>query len=548
MMKNKISILLIIFLQSFVSFAQVPNWTWAKNAGSTSTEYSNSICTDLSGNVFITGCFEGNNLPFDTIILTNNGMVNYSDIFLAKYDPNGNVLWAKSAGGYENDVSTSICSDLNGYIYITGYFESTISFDSLSLTHNGPGFTDDSFLAKYDPNGNLVWVKNIGGIGDDDGNSVCTDLNGNIYVTGFFSDTAFVLGTDTLINTNQENIFLAKFDSNGNVLWARSPSKNYFAAGYGVTTDISGNAYITGAFGSDTLIFNNDTLINKGDADIFIVKYDQSGDVVWAKSAGGIGDENALCISADIMENIYVGGWFYSPSINFGIDTLINDNTNGLPQSFIVKYDHNGNVLWALKINTQCNYGPYISSDLSGNIFVIGNFSQSYVVLNSDTLFCNGVSDIFLSKFDSSGNFIWDQSIGGSGSDIGTGIANSLGNVYITGMYNSPTISFGTNILNNIGFVDIYTASFSSTNNLETIKDNNYMFSIYPNPSNNFFTIIVPADTRNVQIINSLGQIVQSKIVDRETKLDFEIKKSGIYFIQVTTDKQTVTKKLIVTN
>jgi hypothetical protein len=135
-------------------------------------------------------------------------------MFFVKYDPSGNALWAKSAGGNSDDRAYSVSSDGNGNIIISGYFQSSsITFGTTTLTNANAG-SSDMFFIKYDPNGNAIWAKSHGGIGDENGRSLDTDSNGNILVTGGFSSSSITFGTTTLNNIDSlsSDFFLVKLD------------------------------------------------------------------------------------------------------------------------------------------------------------------------------------------------------------------------------------------------------------------------------------------------------------------------------------------------
>lgn len=159
------------------------NWLWAKKAGGTSTDEGYGIYTDGSGNSYVIGSFRVT-ANFGSTTLTSYGQ---DDVFVAKLDPNGNWLWAKQAGGASIDLGSHVSSEANGNSYVIGSFNGTASFGSNTLTSSG---SFDVFIAKLDPNGNWLWAKKAGGPSDDYGTGISNDASGNIYVTGRFEDTA----------------------------------------------------------------------------------------------------------------------------------------------------------------------------------------------------------------------------------------------------------------------------------------------------------------------------------------------------------------------
>ena len=193
-------------------FAQSPNYLWAKSAGGTSSDWGKSVATDASGNVFVCGVFESLSITFGSYTLTN-ASASSGDIFLVKYDASGNVIWAKSAGGTDDDYGYSVATDASGNTFVTGRFHSpSITFGSYTLTNASAG-SGDIFLVKYDASGNVIWAKSTGGTTEDKSSSVATDARGNCFVTGGFWSSSITFGSYTLNNASagKGDIFLAKF-------------------------------------------------------------------------------------------------------------------------------------------------------------------------------------------------------------------------------------------------------------------------------------------------------------------------------------------------
>lgn len=466
--------------------SQPPNYLWAKNIGSTGTDYGQSIAVDDSGNSYITGYFNGTadfNPDTGTANLTSFGL---DDIFFAKYDANGNYLWAKSIGGSGYDRGTNILVDGSGNILVTGFFYVTVDFDpdtgNASLASVG---YSDIFFAKYDANGNYLWAKSIGSTADDWSNSIAVNRSGNVYITGAFNDTADFdpgAGTANLISMGFFNIFFAKYDANGNYLWAKSIGSTSNGYGNSITVDPSspdGNIYITGNF-YGTADFDPGTatvnLMSVGLYDIFLAKYDANGNYLWAKGVGSTGDDIGYGIAMDNSRNSYITGYFYNTA-DFDPDTGTSNLTSvGSEDIFFAKYDTNGNYLWAKSVGStgsDISYSIAVNPYLpGGNFYITGYFGgTSDFDPGADTvnLTSAGLSDIFFAKYDANGNYLWAKSIGGADYDIGYGIAadrDSLGgNTYITGLLQS-TADFdpgaGTANLIPVGFYDIFLARYDN--------------------------------------------------------------------------------------
>jgi len=265
-MNKKCSFFYVCFpllFSTFFSNAQAPNWQWAKSAGGAgyieAQSYLQSVAVDAAGNSYVVGWYDSPTITFGSITLTNNDNTgNSDDLFFVKYDVNGNVVWAKGAGGAGSDDAQSIAVDGSGNIYITGWFSSPTLTIGSTTLINGG--LRDIFLVKYDANGNIIWAKGAGGTGSEDAQSITVDGSGNIYVVGWFNSPTFILGTTTLTNTGSIDLFLVKYDANGNVIWAKGAIGMYDDGATSVAVDGSGNTYVAGVFRGPTLIFGSTTL------------------------------------------------------------------------------------------------------------------------------------------------------------------------------------------------------------------------------------------------------------------------------------------------
>ncbi len=445
------------------AFAQTPDWEWAKSGGGSNSDISYSIAAYVNGNCFVTGYFYSPTITFGSITLTNNGG---ADMFVVKYDNNGNVVWAKNAGGSNSDISYSIAVDVNGNCYVTGIFSSsTIIFGSVTLAKNNCGYSD-MYVVKYDNNGNVVWAKNVAcGYSF----SIVADATGNCYVTGSFGIPTITFGSITLTNNGGTDMFVVKYDINGNVVWAKGGEgdSDFDIVGNSITVDLNGNCYVTGEFNSPVITFGNITLTNTSgdDNDMFVVKYDNIGNVMWAKSAVGSYYDIGNSIATDMSGNFFVTGYFESPTITFGNITLT--RTSGSSDMYAVKYDNSGNVVWARNTGGDNGAeGSSIATDVSGNCYVTGNFGCSTITFGDIILTNNGSNashDMFAVKYDNSGNVLWAKSAGGTGSDNGYSIAvDGNENSYVTGFFSSSSILFGTTTLASGGGMDIFVAKINS--------------------------------------------------------------------------------------
>lgn len=563
---------------STISFAQSPNWLWAKSAGMNNygsgigflpnkSDEAHSVTVDASGNSYVAGSFSSDSITFGSITLINSSGSGWNSgtMFIVKYDVAGNILWAKSAVGASD--ATALTTDASGNIYVAGNYRGTsVTFGSITL-NNVINYYSDIFLVKYDASGNVLWAKSAGGDSDDLATSVTVDASGNACVAGYFGSSSITFNSITLNNIvniagNNYDIFIAKYDTNGNLLWAKNAGGSSNDEASSVTADISGNVYVTGSFVSSSITFGSTTLINTSsgayNSDMFIAKYDASGNVIWAKSTGGDSNQEGASITADASGNVYATGIFYSLAITFGSTTLYNIIQSSFGSSsdmFVVKYDASGNVLWAKSAGgNNLDGSASLTADASGNIYIAGYSYSPSVTFGSINLNNAGSVNMFIVKYDAGGNALWAKSTGENGEAAAA--ADASGNVYMAGYFNNPTITFGSITLNNTdttgSTVDMFIAKLASTNteieNIENIAGIN----IFPNPSNGKFGIEMnnqqlAADLMNLEIYNSLGEkIYQVAIQTPESTIDISNQPSGIYFLNIKTEKESFSQKLII--
>ena len=439
---------LVLLCGAAVLMAQSPQWQWVTRAGRHLTDLGRSIAADGQGNQYVTGQ-----------ITTLYGPS--PNIFVKKYDPNGNRIWSVSAGGTGDDEGLGIAVDGAGYVYVTGYFSGTATFGSHTLTTNG---SKDIFVAKLDSNGNWLWAVKAGGTDWEMVNDVAVDGVGNTYVTGYFNGTV-TFGSQTLIANGYElnyDIFIAKLSPSGTWLWARKAGGTNDDIGYGIAVDGSGNVYVTGDF-NDTATFGNHTLTASGfemSPDIFVTKLGRYGNWLWARKAGGRYYDNGYDIALDGAGNAYVTGSFEGTA-TFGSHVLTASGGEWETDVFAAKLDPFGNWIWAVKAGgTTFTNGKGIALDGGGNTYVTGSFFGT-ATFGSQTLTSSGGYDIFAAKLDPSGNWIWAVRAGGTEWDLGYGIAvDGAGNAYVTGRFEG-TATFGSHTMEAMGGTDIFVAKLS---------------------------------------------------------------------------------------
>jgi len=243
-----------------------------------------------------------------------------------------------------------------------------------------------------------LWAKSGVGSDNDYGQSVATDGLGNVFVTGYFFSPLLNFGSSVLNNTGTCSAFLAKYDSSGNALWAKSGGGTSDVVSYSVCSDASNNAYITGWSADLSIHFGNTTLISAGGADAFFVKYDSSGNLIWAKNIGGALDEFGFSVATDKFGKVYVTGSLTSPTILIDTITLPYPSSANLP-IYIAEFDSSGHALFALGLASDGDDNYAITTGPSGCMYIGGDFySINPLIIGNDSLYRSGIEEVFVAK------------------------------------------------------------------------------------------------------------------------------------------------------
>ena len=430
---------------------------WAQTWGGTWEDIGYSVAVDASGNVYIAGLFS------ETIDFKPDGGDPHTsngggDIFLTKYDSDGSYKWTRTWGCPHtsiDDKALGVASDPSGNIVLTGCYFQPIDFDPDGgdpRTTNG--FTD-IFLTKYDPDGNYLWTRTWGSNEYEQGEGIATDPSDNIFLTGSFRSTIDFNpdGGDPHTSNGEADVFLTKYNADGSYQWTRTWGCSGFLGygkdiGEGVSSDPSGNIYVTGYF-QNTVDFDpdgGDPRISSGKFDVFLVKYGTDGNYIWTRTWGGPEPDRGYALSVDPSGNIVVTGEFEG-TVDFNPDGGDPHTSNGEWDVYLTKYASDGSYIWTRTWGgpggNDCGYGT--SFDQSGNIVVTGKFihtvdfnpdgGDSHTSINSD--------DGFLAKYDPDGNYEWTMVWGSYWGDYGYGISTDPEcNILVTGSFGADEIDF----------------------------------------------------------------------------------------------------------
>jgi hypothetical protein len=542
---KKLYLSLLLMLMMTGAYAQ--DFAWAVCGGSWAYDYGYGACTDNAGNIYVAGKFEMDG-HFGDVTLDCAGN---HDVYLAKYNPDGQLIWIRTGGGDWGDYAKAVTCDAAGNVYIAGEIDGEVMFENIPV-HGKPG-GDDAFVAKYDTDGNLQWVKGYGGYNREDARSIAVDAQGYIYICGVYRGVSY-FGNETLNGTMIDDVYAAKLDPQGNVIWARGMGGPDDDTGRGITVDNQGNTYVTGGFiGTASFGPFDLTAYSPVYHDLFLVKLNSTGNFVWVKQAGAEYDDIGWAITSD-NSYLYLTGEF-NGNASFGPLSVM---TNGNVDAFAAKYDYDGNAVWVKRFgSTIIDKGRGIATD-GNKVYITGQFAGT-VTHGTSTITAADSSDIFAAGFlASDGSPLWAVSARGSvdayddlGFEAGTSVAITGNYVYVAGAHlNGDTLGW-TN-LPPWSRTDMFLGKVDPS---LTVGQNEIVKSaaldVYPNPSAGAIKIsYVSGAAHLVTVINSLGQVVYSEQVKDvhgfSKSIDLSGNGKGIYTLCVEGDAGRQLSKVII--
>lgn len=487
-----------LFLFSFLyiffftkSFAQTP--TWINSIGSPQNDDSYSIDNDAMGNIYVCGWFSGT-ADFDPGVgIFNLTSAGSTDVFIAKYTSAGQFIWAFKIGQGNRDGAMRIKINNAGEVLVTGYVRgNNIDFDpgagtyllnAPGLAGTDPGHSGDIFLAKYTPNSQFVWAFIISGQYQSDiGESIDVDDSDNIYLAGAINATSNTVadadpgpGVFDMAGAGKGHAFVAKYTTSATFIWAfqlgtwgfNSTVRRIKVLPGDTTFVITGHHISTNAdFDPGPGVF---TMNSNGAEDIYLAKYSINGNFIWAFGIGGANQDVGMELQIDANNDPYISGSFNGTNIDFDPSPTVNSlSTLGNTDAFLAKYSGVGSYLWAKSFgstNGDVCWGFDVINDkvvATGEYRNTVDFDPSPAVFN---LTSAGGSDIYISLFDTTGNFVCASSIGGPQNERGFSLkAINIDSVIICGSFGTNNLDFdpGAGVLSqtNNGLSDAYFSKY----------------------------------------------------------------------------------------
>jgi hypothetical protein len=459
-------IYLAVLIICISSFASAQNFAWARSFGGNNNDAGRVTCTDASGNIYVAGGYFAPSMLIGSVTLNSLGG---GDVFLSKWDPNGNLVWVQNIGGTGLETVGGVCTSTNGNVFICGSYDSPVlTVSTATLGQNSSAGNHDIYVAQFSPSGSCNWTYRYGNTGNDvaKGITYSSALN-NVIFTGYFNSSTIAFGTTTLTNTGTNyDVYVAKLTPSffsatvaGAFSTGASNANDY---GYSVRADAT-SIYLGGSFSPVT--GNSSTIggavTSYGSQDVFLAKYSNANVFQWVRT-GGSASSSADYFSAldiDANSNCYIVGAYYGLPMVIGTTTLTNGGTN---DGFIAKYNSSGTLQWANKLSgASSEFNNDVTVDANNDAYVAGYYSSTVATSGTVTLSnptsTTFIQNVYVIKYNgTSGAALWAATSTGTSQGSAYGITNdAIGNIYFTGSYGvqAPMI-FGTTTLTSLGSND----------------------------------------------------------------------------------------------
>ncbi len=444
-------IIISLFYFSNPAYSQI--WQWARSGGGNANDFGRVSCVDATGNVYIGGTFDSPSFVLGSTFINAGG----TDVFIAKYNSSGTLLWSRAFGGTANETIGAMCTDPTGNLYICGNFNSpSVNIGTVTaITNIG---STDIFVAEFNSLGSAFWARRDGGAGADDAGGIA--YTGSLVVAGNFDGATALIGVTSLTNAGSgtSDIFVAKYTpSNGNPISAIRAGGVSTEMVTDLTVDPSNNVYLSGYF-YGTPSFGAVTLTSAGGTDAFALKLSATNVWTWGRSGGGTNNDYGNGISVSSGSNVSLTGSFSSTTFTLSTITLTNQAfALGIDNGFISQYNSTGSILWGNIIAaSSVAQGNDVENDVGGFTYVSARYSS----------FSGITANAHIYKYNTVGTLMWTA----LASPLGSGIcsANHISidansNIYTTGQIPANGINFAsaTTTIASAGLYDVFLAKIS---------------------------------------------------------------------------------------
>lgn len=341
----------------------------------------------------------------------------------------GTPLWSARFGDAQNQIGDAIAADELGDVFIAGYFDGAIDLGGGMVITSAGG--SDAFVAKLGPTGAPVWGRGFGDAAYQSVSSLAVDADGSVFAAGSFAGSVN-FGGGELVATGSSDAFLAKLDTHGTYMWGKRFGGPQSTGGTVVRVDSTGAAFVTGFF-TGTIDFGSGALPSAGAADVFLAKIDSAGNLVWNKSFGDAQNQYGKALGVTAAGDVILAG-IYLGSIDLGGGKLVNMGGIGAMKLFVAKLDANGQHVWSKSFGTSGNIGNiHVATSPQGEVGITGNFTGA-VDFGGGPLVATGGSSFFVAKLDPNGQHVWSKNFGDPGSTTTAAITlDATGNTILAG-------------------------------------------------------------------------------------------------------------------
>lgn len=466
------------FCLLFISMTSAqPAHEWSRRMGGSggAADQCEAIAFDPSGNVLITGHFEGSAVFFGENDTINVNSLGGPDIFIAKYSPTGDLLWLRNVGGSFDDGGTDITTDASGNVYVTGFFRSLVDFSTDGIPHILDADSDllngsDIFIAKYTPDGDLLWAHQFGGEASDQGTGITIDAAGDLVLCGQFRDSVNFNtsgGEDFIVGTPSFSTFFAKFTTDAELIWVKGMGNAGVAGPEGIATDSNNNIFLSGTYNLSVNLdpeSGPDGFFESQAYDGFIAKYNAMGEYEWGYGFGSPSWEFCRDIAVDAEGNAFIVGNFFETMDMDPSEEELLITSNAASDVFLAKYSSSGESLWAISLGAEgSDEGRGITTDGAGNVYITGAFSHTVDFdpsENTANVTSNGFFDVFVAKYSADGEYLWAFEAGSPNSCYGNTVEHDGGNLLCVGGYFSGPANFDP--LDENGFLEPTNGGFDA--------------------------------------------------------------------------------------
>jgi hypothetical protein len=526
-MKLLIPIFLFVLITFRVS-GQLPDFSWAYQCGNppNSTDTKTALVSCEDGCFYMAGEFL-DTAQFGVKTLVASGG---TDVFLVKYTAEGEALWSVRMGASDDEYVQKIISDDEGNVVVVGYFYGTTQIGTDSYTTYG---SQDLFVAKYNAGGDFLWSFRVGGPMADYLTGLAADQDENFIISGNFYDE-ITIGDTTLLSLSSSDIFLAKFNPGGDLLWTLSAGGSSSDQVHSSACDADGNILIAGSFYYD-FTFGDTTLSTQNPVGAFIAKYMPSGQLSQVFQLDGTYLTTEIFVTAAPGGDFYISGNF-SEQITFGTKTF---NAGEFNQDiYIAKYDASCDLQWA---RHGFSYGSdqvvALETDNFGNLYLSGHYLDTlhFELLTLPYTLCCGSREIFIVSYNPEGNVLFGEQISGTRANVQSIELNQQGNLLLSGLFTEEVILGPLSLSHYDGFRNYMTCLETGIYTGLAQKPESIRLAVFPNPAVSKIQIpgtgqVKPAEYK---IFSMNGRLVGHGKVNPGDQIDIGFLLPGQYILRM---------------